>query len=107
MKKIVMFTLTLLLIAGVAYAAEQANPTQQVKNAEVIGNKICPVSGETIDEKMKETYEYKDNIYNFCCPVCVEEFKESPEKYIEKMEKEKAEESKGHKGHEKHHHHDH
>jgi len=104
MKRLTVFTLVLLLIAGVAYAAEQANTTEQVKNAEVVGNKICPVSGEKIDEKMKETYEYKGNIYNFCCPVCVEEFKEGPEKYIEKMEKEKAEESKGHKGHEKHHH---
>jgi len=105
MNKIAVFTLTLLLIAGAAYAAEQANTTEQVKNAEDVGNKVCPVSGEKIDEKMKETYEYKGKIYNFCCPVCVEEFKKDPEKYIEKMEK--AEECKGHEGNEKHHHHDH
>ena len=102
MKKIAVFTLILFLIAGAAYTAEQANSTEQVKNAEVIGNKICPISGEKIDENMSQTYEYKGKIYNFCCPVCVEEFKKDPEKYIEKTEK--AEECKGHKGHEKHHH---
>ncbi|MCL4476025.1 MAG: YHS domain-containing protein [Nitrospirae bacterium] len=92
MKRLAVFTLILLLIAGVAYAAEQENTTGQVKKAEVVGNEICPVSGEKIDEKMKQTYEYKGKIYNFCCPMCIEEFKKDPEKYIEKMEK--VEESK-------------
>jgi len=31
-----------------------------------VGNKICPVSGEKIDEKMKATYEYEGKVYNFC-----------------------------------------
>ncbi len=108
MKKLAVFTLILLVAAGVVYAAEQKNTTEQVKKAEVVGNKICPVSGEKIDEKMKETYEYKGKIYNFCCPMCIEEFKKDPEKYIEKMEKEKAEESKhDHSTHGEHHHHSH
>ena len=105
MRKLAVFTLILFLIAGIAYAAEQANTTEQEKKAEVVGNKICPVSGDKIDEKMKQTYEYKGKIYSFCCPGCVEEFKKNPEKYIEKMEKA---ESKGHSGYENHqHHHDH
>lgn len=103
MKRVAVFTLILLLIAGVAYASEQAGTTEQVKKAEVVGNEVCPVSGEKIDEKMKQTYEYKGKIYSFCCPMCVEEFKKDPEKYIEKMEM--AEESKGHEGHKEHHHH--
>ncbi len=87
---------------------EQANTAGQGKRAEEVGNKVCPVSGETIDEKAKETYEYKGKIYNFCCPMCVEEFKKDPGKYIEKMEKEKAEESKHeHSTQEEHHHHTH
>ncbi len=104
MKKLAVFTLVLLLVAGVTYAAEQAHTTEQVKKAEVIGNEICPVSGEKIDEKMKQTYEYKGKIYSFCCPMCVEMFKKDPEKYIEKMEKA---ENKGHSGHENHQHHHH
>lgn len=53
-----------------------------------VGNKICPVSGEKIDEKMKATYEYEGKVYNFCCASCVNEFKKDPQKYIEKIEEE-------------------
>ncbi|MDP3732461.1 MAG: YHS domain-containing protein [Candidatus Omnitrophota bacterium] len=59
----------------------QALPKETV-NA---GNKICPVSGEKIDEKMKSTYEYEGKIYNFCCAMCIDEFKKDPEKYIKKV----------------------
>lgn len=54
-----------------------------------VGNKICPVSGEKIDEKTKATYEYKGKIYNFCCVSCVEDFKKDPQKYVKKIEEEK------------------
>ncbi len=55
------------------------------KEAVNVGNKICPVSGEKIDEKTKATYEYEGKIYNFCCTACIEEFKKEPEKYIKKI----------------------
>ncbi len=58
------------------------------KEAVNAGNEICPVSGEKIDEKMKATYEYQGKIYNFCCPMCIDEFKKDPEKYIKKVEEE-------------------
>ncbi|MBF0494670.1 MAG: YHS domain-containing protein [Candidatus Omnitrophica bacterium] len=38
--------------------------------------------GTPIDESTKVTYEYNGKIYNFCCPMCVEEFKKDPVKYI-------------------------
>ena len=50
-----------------------------------------PVSGEEINDQTKATYEYKGKIYNFCCPMCIEEFKKDPEKYIEKMKKDTME----------------
>ena len=53
-----------------------------------IGNKICPVSGEKINETVKATYEYEGKIYNFCCPMCVDEFKKKPQKYIDKVNQE-------------------
>ena len=59
--------------------------TEVNKKAEDVGNKICPVSGEKIDEKLKATYEYQGKIYNFCCSSCIEDFKKDPEKYIKKM----------------------
>jgi|GEM_PF-1894231 len=52
------------------------------------GNKICPVSGEKIEEEMKATYEYNGKIYNFCCASCVKEFRKDPDKYIKKVDDE-------------------
>jgi len=56
------------------------------EKSQFIGNKICPVSGQKIDEKTKVAYNYKGKTYNFCCTNCVEEFKKDPVKYINKME---------------------
>lgn len=53
-----------------------------------VDNKVCPVSGEKIDERLKATYEYEGKVYNFCCPACIEEFKKEPAKYIKKIEQE-------------------
>lgn len=73
---------------GQAQADETAKvlSPETAGNAEDAGNKICPVSGEKIDEKTKAAYEYKGKIYNFCCPACIDEFKKDPEKYIKKIE---------------------
>ncbi len=64
------------------------------KEAVNVGNKICPVTGEKVDEKTKTTYEYQGKIYNFCCPACIDEFKKDPDKYIKKVEEELGSESK-------------
>ncbi len=47
-----------------------------------INNQTCPVLGEKIDPKTAIKYDYKDNIYWFCCSDCVDKFKKDPEKYI-------------------------
>jgi YHS domain-containing protein len=82
----------------------ETGTTQAVSKAVDAGNKICPVSGEKIEEKTKATYEYEGKVYNFCCPACIDEFKKDPQKYIKKIEEEKkgteAEmEQQGHEGH--------
>ena len=61
--------------------------TSQEK-AIAVGNKVCPVLNEKIDEKLKSTYEYKGKIYNFCCTGCIDEFKKDPQRYIKKIEEE-------------------
>jgi YHS domain-containing protein len=63
------------------------------KKTQDVGNKICPVTGEKIDEKSKATYEYQGKIYNFCCPMCIDQFKKDPQKYIKKIEEEKQKEA--------------
>jgi len=54
-----------------------------------VGNKICPVSGEKVGE-MGEVikYEYNGKIYNFCCEMCIKDFKKDPEKYSKIAEEE-------------------
>jgi YHS domain-containing protein len=53
-----------------------------------VGNKVCPVSGDKIDDKARATYEYQGKVYNFCCPACIDEFKKDPDKYIKKVNEE-------------------
>jgi len=86
---------------GMCGTHETSSPAQ--KAAEEVGNKICPVSGEKINEETKAAYEYKGKAYNFCCPACIDEFKKSPKKYIEKIKEEGNKE--GHEQHQEHQHH--
>lgn len=64
-----------------------------------IGNKICPVSGEEIKEGEAYKFEYEGKIYNFCCSMCVKDFKKDPQKYIDILEKMKEEEAHLHEVH--------
>lgn len=53
-----------------------------------VGNKICPVTGEKIEELGKYTVEYKGKVYNLCCPSCQNDFLRDPDKYIAKVNEE-------------------
>jgi len=78
-------------VAQVANGKIQESTTKQVDSSKKevnVGNKICPVTGEKINENTKVTYEYQGKIYNFCCAGCPDEFKKNPEKYIKKVNEE-------------------
>lgn len=99
MKKIIvvlMAVVSLFLMKGaISYGQEDvtAQASAPAESAAVnVGNKICPVSGDKINEETKATYEYEGKIYNFCCPACIDEFKKEPQKYIKKIEEEKQKE---------------
>ena len=64
---------------------------EDVKKLPNVGNKLCPVSGNPIDDgSMGEAvkYVYNGKIYNLCCQMCVKDFKKSPEKYSAVAQKE-------------------
>lgn len=65
-----------------------------------VGNKICPVSGEEIKEGEVYKFEHEGKIYNFCCSMCVKDFKKDPQKYIDILEKD--EEKGSHNDREEH-----
>lgn len=78
--------------------AQAESPAQEIASAlggVDAGNKICPVSGEKVDEKLKATYQYEGKIYNFCCAMCIDDFKKDPKKYIAKIEKQNPKSPQG------------
>lgn len=65
-----------------AETAEDAGSTGAVE----VGNKNCPVSGEevgTMGAVVK--YEHDGKVYNFCCAMCLKDFKKDPDKYIQQL----------------------
>jgi YHS domain-containing protein len=74
-----------------------AQDAEKGSSATNVGNKICLVGGDPVDGKT--TYEYKGKVYNFCCPMCIPDFKKNPEKYIAKMEQAASSENSMPEGH--------
>jgi YHS domain-containing protein len=49
-----------------------------------IQQKVCPVMGVPIDPDIYVDHEGR-RIY-FCCPACVEKFREDPDRYLAKLD---------------------
>ena len=100
--KSTLFVLTLaatLSITGLAYAQsadETAAPADQAVMAEQpapvnVGNKICPVSGQSVNTMGEPvTLEYNGKVYNLCCADCKGKFLAEAEKYSAIAEEEAA-----------------
>lgn len=72
-------------------AASASNEEGTTTTAVEVGNKLCPVTGNPVDDKsMGEpvSYEYNGKIYTLCCSMCEKDFKNNPEKYSAIAEKE-------------------
>ena len=54
----------------------------QVNDEKLAAPKVCPVSGETIDEGKGIDVKYLDKTYTFCCEHCIAKFKKEPMSYI-------------------------
>lgn len=105
--KTVAIGIVLLLCSGFVFAREEhdhdeheglmmEHMEEKESTAIEVGNKICPVSGKSI-EVMGElvSVEYNGKIYNLCCEMCAKSFKKDPEKYIKIIEENMEEEVKG------------
>lgn len=99
MRILFVFALSIFLSAGVVYSNQchsehmiggehvEAGEHIHIENepeAESGGNLgICPVMGGDAVEEY--SYAYEGKTYYFCCPMCIEKFKENPAKYISKV----------------------
>ena len=54
--------------------------TSQTASKVKAWNEICPVMGGTVQEASR-TVEYNEKFYGFCCPGCIDQFAENPEKF--------------------------
>jgi len=93
MKKVLFVVIALAVLFMLsAQPAKAQNISEDTKTGvdlskpQELGNKICPVTGEKINELTKATYEYEGKIYNFCCAMCIDDFKKDPQKYIKEIE---------------------
>ena len=60
-------------------------PNQVVKDT----TSVCVItSGEAVQAY---SYLYKDKMYSFCCPACLDKFKSDPSRYISKVKEIKLE----------------
>ncbi|MEF3279570.1 MAG: YHS domain-containing protein [Elusimicrobiota bacterium] len=80
--KIIIATIVALIGLGILFAQNETSKEDN-KYLEIGNELICPVMGErfTITDKTP-SFKYKEKIYFFCCPECVEKFKKEPEKYL-------------------------
>jgi heme/copper-type cytochrome/quinol oxidase subunit 2 len=80
--------LAVFLGLNLAYAHEAHNPpAEETLNQDSAG--ICPVMH--IPASKKYSYTYEGKTYYFCCPECIEKFKNEPQKYIAKIKEIKVE----------------
>ena len=101
------FLVAVFLVAGVVLAAEEAPMKMESKEAVAtapaetvatpaveapvnVGNKVCPVTGMTIDEMGKYTVEYQGKVYNLSSAECKDEFLKDPETYVATVNEELA-----------------
>lgn len=91
-KKVIGILVAVILVCSVTFVmcqvcnAEEKTGTTK-SNGVKVNNEICPVSGDKVNMKDPVTAEYKGEIYNFCCPMCIAEFNKHPEKYSAEAKK--------------------
>ena len=92
MRKTVILMLGFVLLAAGFVFAQQAPASKSIPSTSSklvdVGNKVCPVSGNTIGVMGPGIqHVYKGKIYHLCCPGCIASFDSDPEKYSKIAEK--------------------
>lgn len=97
-KRILVLVVVSIFVCGTVFAMCGTCGSENMKGAKKsvsaavpvkINNTICPVTGEKVDMKNPVTVEHDGKVYNLCCPMCTDEFKKDPAKYIAKIDAQK------------------
>lgn len=84
-KKALVAAILVLFVCGMCHAQDAG---KKATGATIkVNNTVCPVTGDKVDMKNPVTIEYKGEVYNLCCPMCIAEFNKDPEKYSAKAKK--------------------
>mgnify|MGYP001608706185 CR=1 FL=1 len=95
--------LSLLIVCGYVFSAgslpaqyESKQEKQGLENTDEssnkekpieVKNKLCPVDFKKITPENKYPYAYKDKLYYFHSPKCIEEFEKDPQGFLKAWEK--------------------
>lgn len=81
---ITMFSVGFLSMVSLAYAQMDHGHKHSAPAAKETKNLgICPVMGEKAQSNY--SYNYKGKNYYFCCPMCIDRFKDDPQRYLSKI----------------------
>jgi len=69
-----------------AYPRHHKNSTEQSKPAKQPAEKCAVKKSEISNPASAQTLMVNDQQLRFCCPECVETFKQAPEKYLKSLE---------------------
>ena len=78
---------TILMMTSLLSCSQQTaevhkvNPSQKKTKMNIV-NKVDPICNMKVDGTVKDTAIYEGKAYGFCNPMCKQEFKKSPKKYI-------------------------
>lgn len=67
----------------VKHASSMSATTDLLGKVQVV-NPLDPICEMSTAEHLYDTVQYKNKVYGFCSSGCKEEFKKSPEKYVQK-----------------------
>ncbi len=84
MKRLIIIIITLILVCFASLAVTGSSCVEGTNQQEK-----CPVMGYPINKDIYVDYQGK-RIY-FCCPSCLEKFRQEPENYIKKLKDQRIE----------------
>ena len=87
MKPLKLTLILLLIVTSLTFAREKSQKpvenqqqTETVDYSKLVPQTTCPVTGDPIVKSV--SVEYQDKTIYFCCPMCIKQFNQNPEKYL-------------------------